>query len=71
MRTHITEAHAEKIIDTRVMRATQRDPRYLYAEDAEAQAQAEQDITDEIMRDMDREYVVFDNATYFGTDSDD
>jgi len=40
-RTPIEEHEAERMIDARVQRATQRDRRYLNAENAEQQSQAE------------------------------
>jgi hypothetical protein len=57
-RIHITEAAARRLIERRVVRALATSYSYLAAENAEEQAAAEQRITQEIERDVYREYVV-------------
>ena len=55
---NITEAQAERIIDSRVMRRLNTDRAYLNAENAEDQANREQTITDEEYAAVAREYAV-------------
>jgi hypothetical protein len=57
-RIYITEAAARRLIERRVVRALAASHSYLAAENAEEQAAAEQRITQEIERDVYREYVV-------------
>lgn len=54
----VTEATFEKLVDDRVMRALRSDPRYVHAADAEEQAQAEEEISDEIHAALSERYEV-------------
>jgi hypothetical protein len=57
-RTIISEAYYEALADARVMRRLPRDPRYVNAEDAEQQSQAERDIEREVCEELHEQYVV-------------
>lgn len=55
---HITEAEAEKYADARIMKALRTDARYVHAENAEDQAQAEETISDEVWADLEATYEI-------------
>jgi len=48
----MTESEYERLVDARVQRALATDHRYIYAEDAEQQAEAERAIEAEIVADI-------------------
>jgi hypothetical protein len=54
----MTEAQLEVVADAAVMRRLRSDARYLNAEDAEAQALREQEITDEVVSDLEARYEI-------------
>lgn len=54
----MTEAQLEVVADAAVMRRLARDRAYRDAEDAEAQALREQEITDEVVADLEARYEI-------------
>lgn len=55
-RQSISEAEYERLADARIMRRLQSDYRYVYAENAEEQAEAEATIEKEIFAGLDLRY---------------
>lgn len=58
VRPIITEARAERVADRRVARRLSGDRAYQNAEDAETQAQREEEITEAVWAEINREYEV-------------
>jgi hypothetical protein len=54
----MTEAQLEIVADAAVIRRLRSDAAYLNAEDAEAQALREQEITDEVVADLEARYEI-------------
>lgn len=57
-RQPISEADYERIWDSRVLHRLRTDPRYLHAENAEDQTEAEDEISREVEASMKRDYVI-------------
>lgn len=58
MKTHISEAHAERLADQRVMTLLARDSAYQNAENAEEQAEREDEITYQVWCEIENTYLI-------------
>lgn len=58
MKTHILEAHAERLADQRIWRRLSTDPAYQNAADAESQAERGDKIGFEVWTEIEKDYEI-------------